>query len=294
MSYQLSACVFIRNCFTGAFCLFESMASLLPFADEFLVLDLGSSDGTLEVLRDIERHNPKVRLMTGEWPTIDAGVFATLANDLVRECRHEQVLYYQADEIWHEDLLGRMKAEFEAGNFDLSFWRIQYRDNWQAVKWFPHPVHRVGIKGRFNFAGDGMTTDRTWDARLCSQYDGGWFTRWGELGQEGIKPYVGDMIMDVSLVGGFRDNIIERRALHAPFWHEEPTVEGKPAGQWAAEALANPAWTQPDSPYNLPAIMRWHVGRTRYELRPELLEALRTDRAAEYLAGLVETAGGWR
>ncbi len=40
----------------------------------------------------------------------------------------------------------------------------------------------------------------------------------------------------------------------------------------------------------LPAIMRWHVGRTRYELRPDLLQALKDDRTREYIEGL----GGWR
>lgn len=277
MSYNLSACVFIKDTFTGAFCLFESIASLLPFSDEFIVMDLGSTDGTLDYLQEIEAANPKVKLITGKFPTIDAGAFATLANDLIAECKNNNVLYYQADEIWHPDLLRLMAQEFEQGNFDLSFWRIQYRDNFQRVKWFPHPVHRVGQKGSFNFVGDGMTTDRTWNAKLCSNYNGGYFTQWGEMGQEGIKPYVHEMIMDVSLVGGFRDNIIERRALHAPFWHEEPTIEGKPAKQWEAEAVANGDWVRTDTPYNLPQIMRFHVGKTRYYLRTELLDALKRD-----------------
>lgn len=285
MSYQLSTCVFIRDTFTGAFCLWESMATLLPFCDEFVVMDLGSIDGTRETLNEIAMTNPKVRLLSGEFPRIDAGAFADLANELIDKCRYDNVLYYQADEIWHPDLLRLMKAEFETGNFDLSFWRIQYRDNWQKVKWFPHPVHRVGQKGKFHFVDDGMTTDRTWAARLCSTYGGDHFMKWGEMGQEGIKSYVNEMIMDVSLVGGFRDNIIERRILHAPFWHEEPHIEGKPASQWKEFALNNPDWTKTESPYNLPPIMRWHVGKIRYELRPELLEALKHN-TTEALVGL--------
>jgi glycosyltransferase involved in cell wall biosynthesis len=278
MSYPpVSACVFIRDCFKGAFCLFESMACLLPFVDEFLVMDLGSSDGTLQILREIELANPRVRVVNGRFPVVDAGAFATLANDLIAMCQNERVIYFQADEIWHEDLLRLMEQKFQAGRFDLSFWRIQYRDNFQEVKWFPHFVHRVGYKDGFNFVGDGMNTDRYMAAELCSTYDGGWFTKWGELGQERIKPYVHEMITDISLVGGFRDNIVERRALHAPFWHEEPTIEGKPASQWKAEAEANLDWTKTESPYNLPWILRWHVGRTRYELRPELLDALKRD-----------------
>jgi len=91
------------------------------------------------------------------------------------------------------------------------------------------------------------------------------------------------------------DNIIERRAKHAPFWHEQPTVpyfdpksyrqQHVPASEWAERALSDPDWTKTQSPYNLPPIMRYHVGKTRYELRPELLEALRTN-TTEALVGI--------
>lgn len=260
-------------------------------------MDLGSDDGTLETLTDIARHNSKVKLVSGSFTFTDANVFATLANDLVAMCAHDNVLYWQADEIWHEDLLKLMAQRFEDGQFDLSFWRIQYANNFQYVKWFPQLVHRVGIRGsglnegknNFEFDGDGMNTTRMWDAKICSNFGGEMFPLWGGFGQDGIKPYANEMITDVSLLGGFRDNIPERRRLHAPFWHEEPDIpyfdkvtKQQPRmseSQWMAMALNDPDWTKPDSPYNLPAILRWHVGKTKYELRPELLQALREDRA---------------
>jgi len=307
MNYNLSVCVFIKDTFTGAFCLFESMASLLPFSTEFLIMDLGSTDGTREALNDIAMTNPKVRLLSGEFPSINALAFAKLANDLVKECKYDRVLYYQADEIWHQDLLRLMKQKFDEGNFDLSFWRIQYANNFQYVKWFPHLVHRVGVRDgkQFYFAEnadeypaanhDGMNTVRVWEATLCSNYDGGYFPKWGAMGQDGIKPYTNEMIMDVSLLGGFRDNIIERRAKHAPFWGEEPTVPyfdsrshkqlHVPASQWADKAMNDPDWTKTETPYNIPQIMRYHVGRTKYEVRPELLEALKNN-TTEELVGL--------
>jgi hypothetical protein len=276
MSYNLSACVFIKDTIKGAFCLFESMHQLMPLVKEFIVMDLGSTDGTFEALHKIANSNSKVKLYKSTWPKIDAGVFADLANQLIDMCLYDNVLYYQADEIWHEDLIELTKKELDQDHFDLAFWRIQYRDNFQEVKWFPHLVHRVGRRDKgFNFVGDGMTSDRTYDARLCSTYGGEWFPKWGGLGQEDIKPYVNEMIMDVSAVGGFRDSIIEKRALHAPFWHEEATVEGKQADTWATEAMANDRWTKTESPYNLPEIMRYHIGKTRYEVRPDLLEVLR-------------------
>lgn len=293
MNYNLSACCFIRNTFKGAFCLWESMASFLPFVSEMLIMDLGSDDGTLEVLQDIASHNSKVRLVSGSFYKIDANVFATLANDMIAMCTYDNVLYWQADEIWHEDLLKLMKQRFEAGQFDLSFWRIQYANNFQYVKWFPHLIHAVGQKGRFNFVGDGMNTDRVWDAKICSNFGGEMFPKWGGLGQEGIKPYINEMSTDVSLIGGFRDNIPDRRRMHAPFWHEEPTIpyylkeDGKQPhmqeSAWYARALGDEDWTKTESPYNLPKLLRWHVGRVKYELRPDLLEALRQDKTREYI-----------
>jgi hypothetical protein len=181
-----------------------------------------------------------------------------------------------------------MEQRFHLGDFDLSFWRIQFRDNFQSIKWFPHVVHRVGQKGNFNFVGDGMNTDRTWDASLCSNYNAGWFGRWGsEFLKDGVsnpltrnpdtpdRMPVHEMITDISLVGAFRDNIVERRRMHAPFWHEEPHIENKPASQWLVEAKENPTWEKSTSPFELPNILKGLVGSTSYFLRPEILEGLK-------------------
>lgn len=283
MTDKVSSCCFIRDCFTGAFCIFESMASLLPFVDEMVILDLGSTDGTRQILIDIAESNPQVKVILGEFPKVDAGVFADLANDLIDFVQYDNVIYWQADEVWHEDLLALMSQRFERGEFDLSFWRIQYANNFQYVKWFPHLVHRVSHKKNFHFDGDGMNTNRVWDAKICSDFGGEMFQEWGKLGQEGITPYTNQMITDISLIGAFRDNIPERRRMHAPFWNEEPTIpyheNGKqphlPQSAWMERALSDPDWTKTASPYQLPHILHYHIGKTKYELRPELLVALK-------------------
>ena len=288
MSYPISACCFIRNTFRGAFMLPETMAQFLPLVDEMVIMDLGSDDDTIEFLYEVSGSNPKVKvILEQEFPFTDANVFATLANELVRWCRYDNVLYWQADEVWHEDLLELMANRFELGLFDLSFWRIQFRENFQVVKWFPHLVHRVGQKGKFEFNGDGMNTTRTWDAKICSNYGGEYFPQWGEMGQDGIKPYTNEMATDVSLVGGFLENIPERRAMHAPFWHETIDIEGVSQDIWMERERQNPNWYKKESPFNLPAILKYHLGKVRYELRSELLEALKSDKTEEYLVSLI-------
>ncbi len=292
MSYNLSACVFIRNTFEGAFCIFESMATLLPLVDEFIVMDLGSTDGTYEILLEIADANPKVNVVQGEFSRMDANVFATLANDLIAMCSNQNVLYYQADEIWHENLVTLMCQEFDQGNFDLKFWRVQLRENFQIgknpqkkIKWFPHFVHRVGQKDNFNFVGDGMNTDRHLDPKLCySAHDSGWFPKWSTVFEDNpeLLP-LNEMILDVSLVGAFLENIPERRRMHTPFWNEPITSmpadeDGLSIDEWMSRERDNPNWNRLITPFNIPSIMEWHLGKSRYVLRPELLQALKDDK----------------
>lgn len=292
--YNLSACAWIRNSFSGAYCLPETMCQFMHLADEMLIMDLGSTDGTLGFLIEVAKNNPKVKVISeAGFPRQDAGVFADLANELIDKCQNENVLYWQADEFWHEDLLALMEERFKLGQFDLSFWRIQFANNFQYPKWYPHLVHRVGQKNNFRFVGDGMNTDRVWDAKICSNYGGEMFPKWGELGQDGIKGFVNEMITDVSLIGGFRDNIPDRRNMHAPFWHEEATIPYHDSqtrkqthisqSTWRAKALDDPDWLKTESPYNLPKMLRYHVGRPSYLLRPDLVEAIKKDKTSEYI-----------
>lgn len=261
----------------GAFCLFESMATLLPFVTDMTILDYGSTDGTLDILADIAGHNSRVEVIqvAMTWPEIDAGAFATVANDCVSEAKHDTVLFWQADEIWHPKLLLRMQKALEEGANDLIFWRYQLRDNFQHMKWFPHPVHRIGPKSDFVFVGDGMNTNRVYGVPICSEHSMARFTEWGGMDASLIP--VEDMIMDVSQVGGFRDNIPGRRALHAPMWHEDNKIEGTQVMEWIERESKNPDWTKTKSPFKIPHIMNRHVGRVKYTLDEDLYEALKKD-----------------
>lgn len=286
MRHNISASTFIRDCFAGAFCLFESMASFLPFVDDMTIIDLGSTDGTLKTLKDISNANPRIRVVESHFSRVDASAFCDAANEAVSHWKHPHGIYWYSDEIWHESLLKLMDERLSEGQYELSFWRYQLQRNFQEMFWPPHLIHRVGIKEQFQFVDDGTNTNRTWDAKICSNWDGGWFPKWGtEFEDDYTKLPTHEMVMDVGAVGGFLENIVGKRGMHAPFWHEEPNVRGEPAQEWYARARNDPIWNKMETPFDIPHIMKWHVSRPTYDLRAELVDALKND-DTERMVGL--------
>jgi hypothetical protein len=89
-----------------------------------------------------------------------------------------------------------------------------------------------------------------------------------------------EMILDVSLNGGFLDNVVDRRRMHLPFWHEGdvmPMDEGEVLSidSWYDRHKDNQEWDLHSTKFNIPEIMKYHLGRRRYTLRDQLLEMLK-------------------
>ena len=280
---KVSACVFVKDSIENPFMLWESMHQLIALVDEYVVMDLGSTDGTLEALKVLAGKNPKIRLEHGVFDlSRREKVFADLANQLVGMASHDLVLHHQADEIFHETLVERLGDELSAlrkgipQDFrGLSFWRIQLENNFQKVKWYPHLINHFDIKGRLNYIGDGMSTGRTHDAKILSDYPSQDWQASYKANPERLP--MSQMILDVSMTGGFLDQIPERRRKHAPIWGENPEViylHGHAVNlqSWYEQEQKNPEWTAQVSGFDLPAIMRYHVGKKRYVLRQEILD----------------------
>jgi len=43
----------------------------------------------------------------------------------------------------------------------------------------------------------------------------------------------------------------------------------------AEKELRDSRWTWTTTPFRLPEIMKWHVGRVKYDVRPELVEYIK-------------------
>ena len=286
---KITACCFIRDTYTGAFCLWESMAQIIPLVDEYIVMDCGSTDGTLEELANLAELNPKIKIVHGNLLRTyadgrpDNRVFADLANELVMMAKNEIVFYHQADEIFHEDLikiLREMLDDSGVGLKEVSFLRYQLKNNFQEMKWYPHVVKRIGLKYNFRFTGDGMNAENYGDAPLI----GGVSNQDFQTNYKGRETEIdtNKMILDVSMTGGFLENILMRRQLHAPIWNEDPNQlygvapNGQPVNtlEWIEEQRKSGTWNIPATPFNIPEIMRYHVGKQKYELRQSVFDTI--------------------
>lgn len=112
---KISGCTIVKNAIRLEYPVVESIKSILPIVDEYVVLVGKSEDGTLDMIKDIG--SDKVRILENEWrDDFKKGgeIFSHLANIALSECKGDWTFFLQADEVIHEkDLpeLERLIAE---------------------------------------------------------------------------------------------------------------------------------------------------------------------------------------
>ncbi len=101
---KLSGFTFIRNAVSFDYPVIESISSILPIVDEFIVNVGPDEDGTLELIKSID--NPKIKIIQSAWnPNIKKGghVYAQQTNIALFNCSGKWAFYLQADEVVHEE-----------------------------------------------------------------------------------------------------------------------------------------------------------------------------------------------
>ena len=85
----------------------ESIHSILPICDEFIINIGKSEDNTRKILGGID--NPKIRLMDTQWDfSMGKEVLSFQTNLALQECRGDWAFYLQLDEVIHEHDLARL------------------------------------------------------------------------------------------------------------------------------------------------------------------------------------------
>ena len=102
---KISACTFIRNAVRFDYPIVESINSILPIIDEYVVLVGKSEDNTLELIQSIK--SEKIRIIESDWDENLNSNGEILANETNKALTHiskdtDWIFYLQGDEVVHE------------------------------------------------------------------------------------------------------------------------------------------------------------------------------------------------
>ncbi len=146
---KVSGFTIVRNGIRLGYPLVESICSILPIVDEYVVLVGPSDDGTAEAVRAIG--DPKVRIVDSDWnDTVrkDGLFFSILTNQALAECKGDWAFYLQADEVIHEkDLSAIRKAmEEKLGDPQIKAMLLRFRNFHGDYSTFNPYSHRKAVR----------------------------------------------------------------------------------------------------------------------------------------------------
>lgn len=225
----------------------EAVRAVWDIVDEVVIVNAESTDGTRDVLDELASWAPcPFRILYAKWGQ-EAGKTLARLHAMHDKCSGDIILAFEGDEVFDEDLARDVVMEIRTGRMDIAVWRIQVEQNFQRVRWYPKPVHRVFPRG--SVAKIGETTDRHHEAY--------------------VMPAEHGFLWDVT--NCFRDNWLLRVKNQARLRKESLNLLAVPEHvnepvrvEDVDKFLAEPHWTWTKSPFDLPKVLLPHVGATSY------------------------------
>jgi len=153
--------IFVRNAVEWDYCIKEAVLSLVPFCDEVIVGDAQSTDGTLDILKEIESNEANVRVLENlPWECAkDNARLRLLANMVKNELKTDWHFMLQADEAVHESSIPAIYdlADNTKGITGALVRRWNLWDNFEQY---------VGLTSKFRPCGDCIIRlgELQWDA----------------------------------------------------------------------------------------------------------------------------------
>jgi glycosyltransferase involved in cell wall biosynthesis len=145
---KVSGFTFLRNGHKLGYPFVESIRSILPIVDEFIVALGPSEDRTEEMLRGIG--DPKIRILATQWNegmrnnygTVGGFVYGQQKSIGLFNCTGDWAFYLEGDEVLHEDDLPKIRGAMEKYLDDeaveaLVFDYLHFYGNTNTYAWSP-------------------------------------------------------------------------------------------------------------------------------------------------------------
>jgi glycosyltransferase involved in cell wall biosynthesis len=140
---MVSGFTFLRNAHILGYPFIESIKSVLPLCDEFIVNIGDSEDDTLEMVKSIG--SPKIRIIQSQWNEkmkIKGYVYGQQKNIAHFNCTGDWAIYLEADEVIHEEDIPKIKNAMERYLNNekveaLAFDFIHFYGNHRTYVWSP-------------------------------------------------------------------------------------------------------------------------------------------------------------
>lgn len=123
---KISGFTIARNAVKLQYPILESIHSILPICDEFVVNVGDSDDGTLEMIQGIP--SPKIKIIQSVWDLSQGPeVLSRQTNTALSRCTGDWAFYLQSDEVIHERDLGKLKRRMEKYLLDPGVDALRFR-----------------------------------------------------------------------------------------------------------------------------------------------------------------------
>lgn len=223
----ITAFSYVRNGLQMGYPFLESILSVLPIVDEFVVVVGDSVDGTVEAIKKISSN--KIQIVDSVWDMrLKSGgkLFAQQSNIGLDAMKGDWVIHIQADEVLHENDIEKLKGHI-----------IQY-DGDQKVEGLLFPF--LNFRGDFNHIHTGRQAHR-FEIRafrknpLIRAYkDSQGFRKFTshqayEKGEKGKKLHVKKIDVPVYHYNFVRSprQMIDKTIFFQQFWHDGASLENK-------------------------------------------------------------------
>lgn len=148
---KISGFSFIRNGLEYGYLFLESIQSILPICDEFIVAVGNSFDGTRDAI--VKLNSSKIKIIDTVWDENmrkNGKIFAQQTNIALNNIQGDWAICLQADEIIHEDDLNNIKNAILHFNNDLNVDGLlfDFLNFWGGYKYIRNSrrVHRYEIR----------------------------------------------------------------------------------------------------------------------------------------------------